>query len=206
MKNKFLLFTIAAVGALLITATNGFAKSSYGNEVDTACAPVSPFAGNCNLCHVPGGSRSDYTDAMYAYKDGGTIMTDFFCPDPTPTCTDNDGDGYGDPGDSSCSDGSTKDCDDKDPSTYPDALEVCDDQIDNDCDGKFDCSDSNCDTDSYCLAASCERIENRGPCKTDPRCDWSGKGKRCYTVSKEKADCTIGGGRWSKKNNDCIYR
>jgi len=205
MKNKILFFVVATVGALLITASNGFAERSFGNDVDTACAPATPFAGDCNVCHVPGGSRSDYTDAMDAYVAGGTTLTDSFCPDTTTTCNDNDGDGYGNPGASSCSKSAT-DCDDRDSSVYPGAFELCNDFVDNDCDGDEDCFDSDCEKDSNCLAASCDLYENRGPCKTDPRCDWSGKGKTCKTVSKEKADCAIGGGRWSKKNNDCIYR
>ena len=198
MKNKLLFLIIAAVGALLITASNGFSKESYGDNLNDACAPVSPFTGNnCALCH-------DSNAAEDAYLAGGTTLTDYFCP-TLSACTDIDGDGYGDPGASSCSKSAT-DCDDRDSSVYPGAFELCNDFVDNDCDGDEDCFDSDCEKDSNCLAASCDLYENRGPCKTDPRCEWSGKGKTCKTVSTEKADCAIDGGRWSKKNNDCIYR
>jgi hypothetical protein len=56
------------------------------------------------------------------------------------------------------------------------------------------------------LADSCVKYTSRGPCKNDPRCDWSGKEKSCYAVPEAQADCRANGGRWSKKNADCIYR
>jgi len=37
------------------------------------------------------------------------------------------------------------DCDDNDADIYPDAIEDCDDQIDNDCDGDVDDDDEDCD-------------------------------------------------------------
>lgn len=42
----------------------------------------------------------------------------------TRTCTDNDGDGYGNPGNSSCRNGSTNDCNDNDANIYPEGPEV----------------------------------------------------------------------------------
>ncbi len=47
---------------------------------------------------------------------------------------DSDSDGYP-PG---------EDCDDQDPAIYPDADEVCDDGVDNDCDGLADEDDEDC--------------------------------------------------------------
>ena len=54
---------------------------------------------------------------------------------PTPSiCTDNDNDSYY----------SDVDCDDNNASIYPGAIEICNDLVDNDCDGLIDSNDSNC--------------------------------------------------------------
>lgn len=65
-------------------------------------------------------------------------------------CIDNDGDDYGDPGDASCPGGPETDCDDTDPDVNPGATEVCDDTVDNNCDGDADCDDATCTGDPAC--------------------------------------------------------
>jgi len=193
MKNLILCFIFVVAGALLISVTNGYSYPRYGD-----CQTVT----DCSQCHYQGNSRNlpVWTFCEYCPSDPTCDTT------PTPTCTDNDDDGYGNPGDSSCINGSATDCDDSDPNTYPGAFELCDDGVDNDCDGNVDCADSSCFRDSFCLADSCVDYNSRGPCKNDPRCDWSGKEKSCNAVSDAQADCRVNGGRWSKKNADCINR
>ena len=72
---------------------------------------------------------------FYAGFDIGAY--EFKCED------DDDGDGYADPGSSTCIH-SSEDCDDGDPEINPGASEVCDDELDNDCDGKVDEEDPDC--------------------------------------------------------------
>ena len=263
MKNKILFLTIAAIGALLITATNGFSYGSYGDNVNTACAPASPYTGgDCAYCHT--GSKGDPTDAKDAYLAGGTTLTDYFCP-TQPACNDSDGDGYGNPVDSSCrysaedcddtdasiNPGAVEDCTDKidnncnnlvdaqdpnaincpvecidvdgdgydgncspvdcadnNPDVNPGAYEVCDDNTDNDCNGKADCADSACSGDPACVLEFCADYTDRGSCKADSRCNWSGKLKECFepVVSNLQSECDAAGGRWNKKKETCTIR
>ena len=133
MKNKILCFIFIAAGALLITATNGFSKSEFGKNVNTACAPETPFTGDCLFCHVEG-DRKEYTDAMYAYKaykDGKATLEEYFCPDSPPICTDNDSDGFAIEG-GECGE---IDCDDNNAAINPDAVDIPNNDIDENCDG-----------------------------------------------------------------------
>jgi hypothetical protein len=73
------------------------------------------------------------------------IITLNFPGDPTdyPVCEDNDGDGvfnfyFCTP--------SVPDCNDNDPAMFPGNTEICDDAKDNDCDGKIDVADSDCES------------------------------------------------------------
>jgi len=73
-------------------------------------------------------------------------------------CPDIDGDGYdicspGDPGD----DGLLADCDDAEPGIHPGAVEICDDWIDNDCDGLIDLYDPDCVSCPY-LTYAMDRV------------------------------------------------
>ncbi len=73
--------------------------------------------------------------------DNGDNMTDCADVDCSDVkgcrCLDEDGDGYGEGAD--CL---GQDCDDSNPDVNPDAEEICDDGIDNDCDGEVDMDDS----------------------------------------------------------------
>src|SRR5260221_8142288 len=66
--------------------------------------------------------------ARPALADGDSSIT---------ACTDHDGDGYGNPGDASCPNGASTDCDDFNSDVHPGASEVCN-GIDDDCDGSVD--------------------------------------------------------------------
>jgi hypothetical protein len=130
MKNKILCFIFIAAGALLLTATNGFSHGSLGDNVNSACAPVTPYTNkDCTLCHTTD-KKSDPTDAKDAYSAGDTTLTNFFCPDSTPTCTDSDSDGFAFEG-GECG---QIDCDDKNSEINPDAVDIPNNGIDENCD------------------------------------------------------------------------
>ena len=137
MKNKALLCILATAGALLISATNGFSRGSYGTVVNNACAPVTPYTGSCTLCHVT--DRGISTPAQVAYLAGGSTLTDYFCPSapPPPACTDSDGDTYAMEG-GNCG---PVDCNDANAAVNPAAAENCTDNIDNNCNGLIDALD-----------------------------------------------------------------
>lgn len=134
MKNKALTCFLSVVGALLISATNGFSFGSYGTDVNTICTPVTPYTGDCALCHLA--NRAASTTAKTAYLAGGTTLTNFFCPTapPPPACTDNDGDTYAVEG-GTCG---PVDCNDANAAVRPSATENCTDGIDNNCNGLID--------------------------------------------------------------------
>ncbi len=81
-------------------------------------------------------------------------------------CVDNDGDGYGNPASHICR-YAEEDCDDNNPAVNPRAQEICDDNIDNDCDGLIDMDDDNCINNNITISfakgwnlASLPNIEN----------------------------------------------
>jgi len=125
MRKLFFGLTLAA--SLFASAAMSHAFRSYGNEVDTYCAPAKPFAGDCNLCH----GSSAGMDAFLSDN------LDYFCPaPPPPACPDGDLDGYTD---AAC--GGT-DCNDGDSAINPAAAENCTDAIDNNCNGLVDAMDA----------------------------------------------------------------
>jgi len=97
---------------------------------------------------------------------------------------DSDGDRYGDPNISENSDSQPSgyvldntDCDDSDNAVYPGAEEICDNEVDNDCDGNIDADDSDCsgepllpkgapcNLDSECVSNKCKGRSGNMTCK-----------------------------------------
>lgn len=93
--------------------------------------------------------------------------------DPPDSCRDLDSDGYY----SSADCGTEEDCED-DPGEggadiYPGAVEVCSDNVDNDCDGDEDCADSSCFSDQVCrcVDGDDDRFYGTTGCGTAVDCD-----------------------------------
>jgi hypothetical protein len=136
------------------------------------------------------------------------------CLNPTvfgpPQCQDGDGDGYGDPGIPQCENGDAEDCDDSDPEVNPGAQEICDNGIDDDCDGLIDLDDPDCvaicaddDGDGYgspgdpeCPAGDAEDCDDTDPAVNPGAteiCD-NGIDDDCDgLIDGDDPDCAMGG-------------
>ena len=121
---------------------------------------------------------------------------------PTTYYRDFDGDNYGDPENTIavCGDAPTgyvtdhTDCNDDNADVNPGATEVCDNTIDDDCDGDIDCADSDClvdaDGDSY-YAEPCgndcdDTDENVNPGMAEITCN--GKDDDCNAATLDNPD------------------
>jgi len=85
--------------------------------------------------------------------DGDTDCDDTGCDDDCSTCVDSDNDGFGVCPACGVASGcfvDGHDCDDTDTNINPGRAEICDDGIDNDCDGDTDCDDTGCAGDPAC--------------------------------------------------------
>lgn len=81
---------------------------------------------------------------------------------------DRDVDGYNANYNSACTQhASGWDCNDNEVLINPGATEICDDLVDNDCDGKIDCDDSECTNNPVCNAGTCN---DNGLCEVDETC------------------------------------
>ncbi len=133
--------------------------SVVGDCEDVGCKTKACVEGICIYTDVACDGGSDgCCPSGCTYAGGDT--------DCSQTCSDGDSDGYGSPASSACT-YPTLDCDDSSSAINPGATEICDDSLDNDCDGDNDCLDSDCDLDPVCVVSgteisSCQEITNSG--------------------------------------------
>lgn len=198
------LFTVAltVLFCLTIMVSISQARRSMLSGVDSTCGT----SYDCGLCHIDPKGGGPLTPDGEAYFASGNDSC-YFCPDVCGggNCTDADNDNYF--AESNC--GTGVDCNDSDPDINEGATEVCDDGIDNDCDGKIDCADNECD--AQCSPTSPEvcndGIDNDGDrkvdcadrdCRKDPVCTdggdtggSEGKGKTCSDGQDNDGDGAI---------------
>ena len=114
-------------------------------------------AGECTTGLVIANDESElFNDQGGELADVNWINGEFSCGSQQNTYYgDADGDTYGDLENTTEAESApagyvedNTDCDDTDGAVNPGATEVCDDQIDNDCDGSTDCDDSDCIVDA----------------------------------------------------------
>lgn len=94
------------------------------------------------------------------FKIGGNQVISDFCASP---CIDMDNDGYGLFANSKCK-FNIKDCDDTNPEKFGGVSEICNNNIDDDCDGFRDCNDPDCFSSFDCVLVS--NCNNNGTCDT----------------------------------------
>ncbi|MBS3081065.1 hypothetical protein J4221_06340 [Candidatus Pacearchaeota archaeon] len=135
--------------------TNSYTGDSYcGNDgnvyrdyISYTCENAGKCTSNCN----------QLTSSLLWENCNGNGCSNGVCLSngTSSSCTDVDTDGFDScsPGESG-DDGKIKDCNDGDPNTYPNALEICDSK-DNDCDGSVDegltCTPDNNTTNDNCI-------------------------------------------------------
>jgi Putative metal-binding motif len=103
---------------------DGYPYQKDCNDGDSSVYPGSPYEICC--------------DGIDSNCDGADGFINGFCTCPTPG--DRDGDGYG----IGMSDPALADCNDQDPSIHPNAVELCGDNLDNNCNGLIDAQDAQC--------------------------------------------------------------
>jgi len=70
------------------------------------------------------------------------------------------------------------------PNDCPSVPEICNDGVDNDCDGAVDCNDSNCTADPFCVVATCRAV-NQACTKAADCCSNNCRGGVCKLIKQE---------------------
>lgn len=160
MKTRLIVVACCLFAGLFLTGI-AQAKKPYLSSVNSTCL----ISYDCDLCHIdPNGGGPLNADGQ-SFADSGYDPS-YFCPGTE--CLDNDGDGFAIDG-GVCG---AIDCDDNNSAINPGAAEICDDTIDNDCDGLSDCDDGECSNALVCQGSAepeiCDDgIDNDGDNKVD---------------------------------------
>ena len=184
-------------------ACNDSDRDGYGNPGDASCTNGSATDCNDNNASINPGAAENCTDGIDNDCNNLVDAQDPNAQNCPPACIDADGDGY----DENCS---PVDCDGADENVNPGAYEVCDDGVDNNCNGQTDCDDSSCSGDPACVLEFCADYTDRGSCKADSRCNYSRK-RGCYEVMDgsiytDQSSCEDAFGRWNRKKEKCTIR
>ncbi len=104
-------------------------------------------SGSCVSCSIYNGDQisCESTDGCMYLTGPGECTGKNFCA-VGPTCTDGDGDSYNITG-AGCG---PVDCNDADPAVNPGVTEICNNGIDDNCNGNIDCADSACTVSPMC--------------------------------------------------------
>ena len=113
----------------ILSDDNGVYKAKYNDKTDNYSVEGESCVDEDNdlVC-------DDYDNCVGVYNPEQTDDDQDGVGDACDDCIDVDGDGYGDPASGDCCH-SELDCNDNDPGIHPGAIEICGDDIDQNCDG-----------------------------------------------------------------------